>query len=1260
MRILALRGANLASLAGSFEIDFRRGALGGAGLFAITGPTGAGKSTLLDAICLALYGTTPRLNGTGGPRIGRRDQDEAERLSALDARGLLHRGSSRGFAEVDFEGAGGTCFRARWEVRRARDRADGRVQPAAQSLWNLDEDRALGGTNTETLAAIRESLGLSFDQFRRSALLAQGDFAAFLHAKARDRAELLEKVTGTGIYAAISRRAFEQAKESRQGLEQLTQQLDRLELLPAEERQEFEARRTELEASVRRRQEAVEAARVAVAWFETLTRLRSEREQAEHALQRAHAEREAAAHRRDHFARVVRVAPHRTVLVDHDEAALRLHTAQHEHQEALAAVRRAEQALAEAVEQEAAATRNLREAVSRREAAAPELARATELDALLREARAECDRARAQAEARERHVQQRERALNELVAARQKVEERRTAARSWSEANQHLRGLAESWGAVEAAIRDHVESTEGVRRLDRELQQAATVLAQREEALQKARRVRDEARERLGNVRREVREAEEQLRPDARDVLARRRAEVERLREHALRAVSLAEQAARDAAEAAEEQSGRTRAEARAREAEVTLEALTQQLERLGDRLDEARRARDQARAVMQLEAHRAELRPGEACPLCGATEHPWASGAPVVEGALADRVRELEAEQKHLAERRARTEAERVAALDQGERARQRWAELQSRLTAHREGWAALDPLTLPEQPDADDALERARTALAAATEELSGLDEQNRALSALERRAAEARTRRDEALARVEAAERTEREADTARREAEERRSALEARADRARDARAAAWRAIVRAWPQAEGVQPEFEASAAEVARRWEREVTIWRRAEIALAETQTELETLSPRVAAADSDLRAARASATEAGEAAEKARSTLEALEQARAGVLGGRPVAEAKGALDSAVETEERREASARARVSETRAAEAAAKAAREGSARALAEATDRQKRCREAVQGLLAAEGLTLEALRELLAHDDGWIAREREALDALEQASQEAATVLGERTRQLGQHEASRPEGVDEEGAADRLEAARTALDEDVQALHLTRLRLARDDESRAEAALLVQQRDAQARTTALWGRVSDLIGSADGSKFRRFAQGLTLDALLVQANHQLEALAPRYRLERVPGEDLELQVVDRHMGDEVRAIPSLSGGETFLASLALALGLATLSAATTPVRSLFIDEGFGTLDRQTLETVMAALDALQAQGRQVGIISHVEGLAEQVGVQVRVERVGGGRSRVIPPPGSGTLDMATAPLDLTREFIRSPHTG
>ena len=156
-----------------------------------------------------------------------------------------------------------------------------------------------------------------------------------------------------------------------------------------------------------------------------------------------------------------------------------------------------------------------------------------------------------------------------------------------------------------------------------------------------------------------------------------------------------------------------------------------------------------------------------------------------------------------------------------------------------------------------------------------------------------------------------------------------------------------------------------------------------------------------------------------------------------------------------------------------------------------------------------------------------------------------------------------------------------------------------------------------------------LNSLIGSKDGSKFRRFAQGLTLDYLVILANQQLQRLHSRYQLQRKVAsnsEALALQVVDTWLADAVRDTKTLSGGESFLVSLALALGLSDLVSHKTSIDSLFLDEGFGTLDAETLDIALDALDNLNASGKMIGVISHVEALKERIPVQVKVNKGSG----------------------------------
>jgi exonuclease SbcC len=167
------------------------------------------------------------------------------------------------------------------------------------------------------------------------------------------------------------------------------------------------------------------------------------------------------------------------------------------------------------------------------------------------------------------------------------------------------------------------------------------------------------------------------------------------------------------------------------------------------------------------------------------------------------------------------------------------------------------------------------------------------------------------------------------------------------------------------------------------------------------------------------------------------------------------------------------------------------------------------------------------------------------------------------------------------------------------------------------------------------AVWRRLRDLIGSHDGSKFRRYAQAISLDILTRHANRHLGRLSDRYLICRDEQEALNLQIEDLHQAGVKRPMASLSGGESFLVSLALALGLSDLAGRKVKIDSLFIDEGFGSLDPETLEVAISALETLRQDNKTVGVISHVSLLKERIATQIVVEKRAGGISqlRVVP---------------------------
>ncbi|MDB5960571.1 MAG: exonuclease SbcC, partial [Massilia sp.] len=274
------------------------------------------------------------------------------------------------------------------------------------------------------------------------------------------------------------------------------------------------------------------------------------------------------------------------------------------------------------------------------------------------------------------------------------------------------------------------------------------------------------------------------------------------------------------------------------------------------------------------------------------------------------------------------------------------------------------------------------------------------------------------------------------------------------------------------------------------------------------------------------------------------------------------------------------------------------------------------------------------IDALAELLAVPLALRQQEQAALAALENAASAARAVLEERRRRHAAHLEQAPPGELSTLADDlaQLAAERRIAGEAATAL---RLQLAQDDVRRHNAQAAMAAIEGQQLVERRWGKLSELIGSADGKKFRNYAQQFTLDVLLGYANAHLAHLARRYRLERVgggAGPSLGLMVRDQDMGGEVRGVNSLSGGESFLVSLALALGLASLSSNRVKVESLFIDEGFGSLDSETLRVAMDALDGLQAMGRKVGVISHVQEMTERIATRIIVQPSGGGSSSVM----------------------------
>jgi len=1281
MKILAIRGQNLASLAGRFEVALDSDPLAGAGLFAIVGETGAGKTTLLDAMCAALFDKTPRLEGHSTFKVGHGD-DEKQRLGTSDVRALVRNGEAMGWAEVDFEGRDRRRYRARWEVQRARKKLDGRWQDQRMKLVRLDDGVVLGGTRTETLAAIRDALGLTYDEFCRSALLAQFQFSRFLKASASERAELLERMTGTRIYGDLSKAAFAKARTLGEERRRLADEVARIVVLDDDARAAALAAEAAARAEVEAGKATASALAAASAWRERAAALRAEVTRGDAAAEDARARRAAAEATAREIAAVERVAPVREPWRARGEAATAMVLAEQ-------AVEKAEAARAQAATQDVAAAARaetaraqVTEAARLAAAAAPELARARVLDAQVAAAARRATAATAEATAA------RARATTASERARALVEEEAAAARvvadgeRWLGAREaHVRMARDParWRAVFERVVVAKAALEGVRRT---LDALAPEMLAADEAQAKAEEVAAAAHAAHERARAEAETAEAQAR-EAPLVPAERALERADRRAAAVATLAgIAEGARRAAGEEA-------RFAAAAATAQHEHEAAVVEIGEVGGRLAREAAARAEAedtlarlRKAAGHEAARAELRDGEACPVCGATEHPWRGG--VVDALVAEQVTRVQG-LRGVTEELARVvrDAEVRARLAEGRAEEKRAAAIEAAATraaasaAWREALAAAGELPLVGEPAGDDAARwldgasreaaAARARALAAREVARGLAEAASAKQAAVLAAAhdreDARHRLDHARAAATAL--AARKQDAERALDEHGRALSDARAELADVLTADELRRL------------ERDAAALRDRVMADVDACVERAASIAVA--RATLDRVRPDLAAATASARELAASASERAAAAQAASGEHAALASERAALLGGRGVDELERALGAVRDAAAAEESAAREASVAAGRALSSAQAKRDAALEARTAALATHARAAAELTAALSLAGLTEAAAAPLIARDAAWLSSARAELVALDDAAARATAVATERHRLLAEHETLRPRveaalaaaGRPERGASVASSESKDTygpgsfdspsralglaqdergwLDEpddrwrarvteetarmEAAAARLRALELARqaDDVARARHADAVAAAAAHDALALPFEQLSAVIGSGDGRELRNFAQSLSLDALLAAANHHLDQLAPRYQLERVPGLDLELHVIDREMGGDARAVNSLSGGESFLVSLALALGLSSMAAADVEVRTLFIDEGFGSLDPATLDSALAVLDQLRASGRQVGIVSHVAELEERVAASVAVRAVGGGRSVV-----------------------------
>ncbi len=1036
-----------------------------------------------------------------------------------DVRNILRRGTGEGYAEVIFKAVDGHRYISRWVVKRAYGKASGSLQQQQMQVKDADTGEEVQGKKTELLGRLVQLTGLTYEQFTRTVLLAQNDFATFLKSKEKAKAELLEKLTGTGLYSRISEEIYRRSKSADQEVERLEMQMGSIETLTPEQHEKCSAEKAAFEQEMEELSAGLKVIKEKLEWYRVKEELQQRIRQAEAEYRQVEEELAAAAPCFDRLTRIENAAEARPVVQHLETVTAALHSVSTREEVIRQQLAGCRQELEKTIPLHAEWEKRNIAFGEYKKGVEEKLQTARVLDAAL--------------ELKKREHAGAVKELEQLAAEQANYTARYTAGREQ---------LMERLSQMVASLELPLPEKPGMK-----------IYRQVAERLQQK---REQTGNRIAGLQEQNRERQSRLEGYRIEELARQQEDLLRRKEELEKAGAGFQQWLRIKKELTAVQETGKELQQQARKLEEERAATALQLEEVNRMVERVRRLYETAKFAASEGASsiREKMNREEPCPVCGSTHHPY-----LTEGQQVDHLyREVEKEYRHaVAEQQAVANRHNLllAGLQSLE---QQQAAKQKEEIRFREEEKKHCPAT--EQERTESFYETALVALSAG---LAGIHRQREAYHHLlkewqavdkeikllqeEVRIVDGHLHQSAVL--VEQVLSVKGQLDMVEQRRQKQKEALEAMETQLREIQQQSHRLL----------ESKSIGEAEQLLASQERELTQ------GLEDGRKKLEEAQRLLSGREGEFRQLQHNKQEQAQRLEQARNELR--------------------------------------------------------------EWLDRYNRNH--------AEPLGEEALQELLAVPLQWINRQKEERGRLNERRVAAVATLTDRKARLEQHRAVPAKPDPEQEPATLLETRLQELEQryagvEKRSLEI-RLQLQRHQENIRQLAGIETERNRLRAIAAKWGKLNDLFGSASGDKFKVIAQGYTLKVLLLHANKHLEYLSTRYRLQQVP-DTLALQVIDRDMCDEVRTVYSLSGGESFLISLALALGLSSLSSNNLCVESLFIDEGFGSLDSDSLRMAMDALEQLRMQGRKIGVISHVQEMRERITTQVILQKSVNGRSRIV----------------------------
>jgi len=1226
MRILKIRFKNLNSLIGEWEIDLTHPAFASDGIFAITGPTGAGKTTILDAICLALYGRTPRLN-----RIGKSGNE------------IMSRQTGECFAEVEFETQSGH-FRCHWSQHRSRKKPDGDLQNPKHEIADADSGIIIEAKLRGVAEKIEQATGMDFDRFTRSMLLAQGGFAAFLQAAPDDRAPILEQITGTEIYSRISIRVHEKRSDERKKLDALQSELAGMQLLSEEEEQQLRLSQTQKSIEEADLSKQVEQINQEITWLDNISQLEKE-------LSLLEEQKQTFITRQDEFKldldRLNRAKQALELAGDYagltsirgEQEADRkdLDECQRLLPEQEVNVQTAESTLKPAIEDLKA------KRVEQKQTLAV-IQKVRELDFKSRE--------------KESAIKK----ITDKIAEMKKSLDAAQSQKTEGRRNLELKKIDQEKATivlnVSSADEGLIEHLAGIRNRFDSLRELDSVIRNKQKELSVAEKQKVEAAQECSDQLKRL-ETQKNEFSDMQGKLEKHQVELKNtldsqtisdwrnaLTELKERKILLEKVSASIQSLA---QLRRTLNDLTTRYSTLTMEqsslkkkvedqtekhaGLEREMHLLETQLSLLKKIKD-------FDEARHQLKDGELCPLCGAKDHPFAEGnIPVPDEATTALIR-VRADLKHTNDTLSSFKIKLAETLKDLDQIVTRQNEIGNQVKTEelqiQDGLLVLSVVGLDEDRGDISAgvllrlQQQNEDKLVHALQVVLAIDEYEKKIGSLR----ESLEKTRDAVIQLELNTQTAtHKKETTEQTVERVQKELEVLANQCQLAEQEALRDVAPYGVKSLLIDALDEIQCMLTSRRDQR---------LSLKDQLTDLE---KKIATLEIQTQYQAEQISKSVVELKQQQDQLNVLQHERQSLIQERHAL----FLDKNPDDEESRlsllidkaekhlEKSQQAFNTATQEL-SNTKNRTELIKRTMLVRADKLKTEEAAFNTRLAALSFSDEAnyLAARLSED------ERKSLMQQEQQLITAQTALNTRYQdKVTLLKTERQKKVTEqprEPLAQMLVNHVNKLKELRQELGAIQQKLTDNERLRQRQQQRTKAIDAQKKECSRWDVLHELIGSADGKKYRNFAQGLTFEMMIGHANRQLQKMTDRYLLIRDDAQPLELNVVDNYQAGEVRSTKNLSGGEGFIVSLSLALGLSHMASKNVRVDSLFLDEGFGTLDEEALDTALETLAGLQQDGKLIGVISHVPTLKERIGTQIQVNPHAGGRSEISGPGCSG----------------------